>query len=240
MAEARQSVLVIAGELQTRSLLAASLEQGGFVVGLAETGRKGLTVQAAKPSDLVIVELLLPDMDGHALIAQVRVWSRVPIIAVSMNNGDDEKVRALDLGADDCIAWPCSMVEMLARVRARFRAHAGGHHSSGHGELAVITVGPVSIDLANRLVMRGGTPVAMTPKEYRMLQILAQNAGRVVTQQHILREIWGTGHDGDAHYLRILVKKIRQKIEADPVHPGIVLTEPGVGYRLAVPRARDA
>ena len=159
---------------------------------------------------------------------RVRSWSAVPIIVLSVRSSEEEKVRLLELGADDYVVKPFGMAELLARARAAMRRHTRGTI----GE-PVVKAGPLAIDLARRVVSLDGSEVQLSPKEYRLLQVLAQHAGNVVTHQHLLKEVWGLTHVNDGHYLRILVRKIRSKIERDPTQPRLLTTELGVGYRLA-------
>ncbi|MEZ5854972.1 MAG: response regulator [Hyphomicrobiaceae bacterium] len=231
MTETPLSVLLIDDEPQMRRFLKAGFELEGFGVQEADTGSGGIRLATLKTFDIVLVDLGLPDMDGKQVIERLRAWSTVPIIALSVRSQEEEKVLVLDTGADDYVVKPFSMAELLARSRAALRRRAPGAQL-----LPVVTVGGLVIDLANRHVALNGARVQLTPKEYRMLQILAQYAGKVVTHQHLLREIWGLAHAEDAHYLRILVRKIRQKIELDATRPEILLTELGVGYRLSSPR----
>src|SRR5262245_37831440 len=166
-------------------------------------------------------------MDGAAVVERLRSWSQVPIIVLSVRSSEAEKVRLLELGADDYVVKPFGMAELLARARAALRRQSRG----ATGEPAV-KVGPLSIDLAARTVSCRGARLQLSPKEYRLLQVLAQHAGNVVTHQHLLREVWGPKHVGDAHYLRIFIRKLRQKIEEDPIRPQLLITELGIGYRL--------
>jgi two-component system KDP operon response regulator KdpE len=178
--------------------------------------------------DLVILDLGLPDGSGSQVIERLRAWSDVPIIVLSVRSSEAEKVRMLELGADDYVVKPFGMAELLARARAALRRR----RRAVSGE-PVVQAGSLTIDLARRVVLRDNARLSLTPKEYRLLQVLAQHAGNVVTHQHLLREVWGAAHLDDPHYLRIFVRKLRHKIEADPARPRILLTELGVGYRLA-------
>ena len=223
-------VLIIDDEIQIRRFLRAGFELEGFVVHEADTAADGIRAVTLKPPDLVIIDLGLPDMDGAEVVERVRSWSSVPLIVLSVRSGEEEKVRLLELGADDYVTKPFGMAELLARARAALRRHVRA--VSGD---PVVTVGPLTIDLATRAVSLEGARLALTPKEYRLLQVLAQHAGNVVTHQQLLRDVWGTAHADDTHYLRIFVRKLRQKIEADPNQPRILLKELGVGYRLAQP-----
>ena len=220
--------LVIDDEVQIRRFLRAGFELENFTVRDAANAAEGLRVATLKPIDLVIVDLGLPDMDGSEVVERLRSWSTVPIIVLSVRSSEEEKVRLLELGADDYVVKPFGMAELLARARAALRRQARG--SAGE---PVVHAGPLSIDLAQRVVLLHGEPLQLSPKEYRLLQVLAQHAGNVVTHQHLLKEVWGVTHLDDAHYLRIFIRKLRKKIEKDPTQPEILLTELGVGYRLS-------
>jgi two-component system KDP operon response regulator KdpE len=178
--------------------------------------------------DLIVLDLNLPDMDGGSIVQRIRGWSNVPIIVLSVRASDDDKVRLLEGGADDYVVKPFSMVELLARARAAIRRQARGTK----GEY-VVRAGPLTIDLSTRAVLVNEARVILSPKEYRLLQMLAQHAGNVVTHNMLLKEIWGARHLQNGHYLRILVRKLRRKIEQNPKEPRILVSELGVGYRLA-------
>lgn len=222
-------VLVIDDEVQIRRFLRAGFELEAFTVQEAATGAEGIRAATLKPVDLVIVDLELPDMDGAEIVERLRSWSKVPIIVLSVRSSEDEKVRLLELGADDYVVKPFGMAELLARARAALRRQVPGQQGD-----PIVRAGPLTIDLAARTVSIDGRPVSLSPKEYRLLQVLAQHAGNVVTHLHLLREVWGNAHSDDAHYLRIFVRKLRRKIEKDPTRPRILTTELGVGYRLSV------
>jgi two-component system KDP operon response regulator KdpE len=228
MAKPLPAVLVIDDEVQIRRFLRAGFELDGFVVHEADSAMEGIRAATLKPPDLVILDLGLPDTDGADVLERLRSWSSVPVIVRSVRSNEDEKVRLFELGADDYVVKPFGMAELLARARAALRRHV----RAATGE-SVIKLGSITIDFAARSVTRSGAPLALTPKEYRLLQVLAQHAGNVVTHQHLLREVWGSSHQHDTHYLRVFVRKLRSKIEADPTRPAILLTELGVGYRLA-------
>jgi two-component system KDP operon response regulator KdpE len=228
MTEDRPAVLVIDDEVQIRRFLRAGFEQAQFSVTEAENAQAGLRAATLKPADLIVVDLGLPDLDGAAVIERIRAWSTVPIIVLSVRSNEAEKVRLLELGADDYVVKPFGIAELLARARAALRRRS----RTTEGQPAV-RVGPLLIDLANRTVSIDRVRLQLSPKEYRLLQVLAQHAGNVVTHQHLLREVWGARHVQDTHYLRIFVRKLRQKIEKDPTRPSILITELGVGYRLA-------
>jgi two-component system KDP operon response regulator KdpE len=225
----RPLVLVIDDEVQIRRFLRAGFEIEQMSVIEAASAEEGLRMATLQPVDLIFVDLGLPDLDGSVIVERVRSWSTVPIIVLSVRANEQEKVRLLDLGADDYVVKPFGMAEVLARSRAALRRQS----RSADGE-HLVQAGPLLIDLATRSVSVNGTKVPLSPKEYRLLQVLAQHAGNVVTHQHLLREVWGVTHVHDAHYLRIFVRKLRQKIEAEPTRPRILVTELGVGYRLTL------
>jgi two-component system, OmpR family, KDP operon response regulator KdpE len=227
-------VLVIDDEPQIRRFLRAGFELDGFVVLEAESAAEGLKAATLRSPDLIVLDLGLADMDGGEVLERLRAWSDVPVIVLSVRTDEYEKVRVLELGADDYVVKPFGMAELLARAHAAMRRHV--RHSSGD---PVVRAGPLSIDLVSRLVTLDGRRISLTRKEYRLLQVLGQHAGNVVTHQHLLKEIWGAGHVHFTQYLRILVRKLRHKIEADPARPAIVVTELGVGYRLAQPESGE-
>ena len=227
MSEPAPIVLVVDDEIQIRRFLRTGFELNGFVVHEAGTGTEAIRAATLRPIDIVIVDLGLPDMDGSEVVERIRSWSTVPIIVLSVRSSEAQKVRLLEIGADDYVVKPFGIAELLARVRVALRRQS----RAASGEPAV-TVGPLTIDLAARAVTLNGARLALTPKEYRLLQVLAQHAGNVVTHQHLLKEVWGSIHMQDTHYLRIFVRKLRQKIEPNADSPKILATELGVGYRL--------
>jgi two-component system KDP operon response regulator KdpE len=221
-------VLVVDDEVQIRRFLRAGFELDGFTVEEADTGANAIRKATLSPPDLLIVDLGLPDMDGSEIVQRLRSWSSVPLIVLSVRSNESEKVRLLELGADDYVVKPFGMAELLARAHAALRRRV----TTSTGE-PIIKSGRLTIDFGARLVTIAGDRVQLTPKEYRLLQVLAQHAGNVVTHQHLLKEVWGSPHMHDVHYLRIFVRKLRQKIEVDATKPQILLTELGSGYRLA-------
>ena len=233
MSEPSPIVLVVDDEIQIRRFLRTGFELNGFVVHEAGTGAEAIRSATLRPIDLVIVDLGLPDMDGSEVVERIRSWSSVPIIVLSVRSTEAQKVHLLELGADDYVVKPFGMAELLARVRVALRRQM----RAASGE-PTVKVGPLTIDLAARAVMLNDKRLTLTPKEYRLLQVLAQHAGNVVTHQHLLKEVWGSIHVHDTHYLRIFVRKLRQKIEPHPDSPKILVTELGVGYRLAQSAAR--
>ncbi|MEQ1577595.1 MAG: response regulator [Hyphomicrobium sp.] len=224
-------VLVIDDEPQVRRFLRSGFELAGYNVYEALTGAEGIKLATLRPHDLILVDLGLPDMDGAVVVERVRSWSSVPIIILSARSSEVEKVRLLDIGADDYVVKPFGMAELIARARAAIR-----RKTRGDAPEPIVTIGPLTVDLSQRLVTLAGREIKLSPKEFRLIQILAQNAGKVVTHRHLLREIWGEGFADSTHYLRILVRKVRQDIEADPTQPKLLQTELGVGYRLAEPQ----
>ena len=228
MSDPAQVVLVVDDEIQIRRFLRTGFELNGSSVIEAGTGADAIRAASLQAIDIVIVDLALPDMDGSRVVEQIRTSSSVPIIVLSVRSSEAEKVRLLELGADDYVVKPFGMAELMARVRVALRRQRRA--SSGESR---VTSGPLTIDLAARAVLLNGTRLTLTPKEYRLLQVLAQHAGNVVTHQYLLKEVWGTIHVHDTHYLRIFMRKLRQKIEPDPNTPRILITELGVGYRLA-------
>ena len=224
-------VLVIEDDRPIRRFLEAALSNDGHEVVEAETGRMGLTHMLARVPDLVILDLGLPDMDGMEIIARVREWSQVPIIVLSARGRDDDKVDALNAGADDYLTKPFSVPELLARVRVGLR-HASAFRAGGRGETSRYQVGDLVVDLDSRRVFVRDTEVHLTPLEYRLLTSLVKNAGKVLTHRFLLREVWGPGYLEQTHYPRMFIASLRRKIEDDPAEPRYILTEQGVGYRL--------
>jgi len=224
----RPVVLVVEDEPQMRRFLRHTLQANGFEVVEAPTGREALAHAASRNPDLLLLDLGLPDMDGLELTRAVRRDRRTPIIVVSARGQERDKVAALDLGADDYLTKPFGTGELLARIRVALR-HATG---PGPDVPAVFEAGDVRIDLDRRLVERSGAPVHVTRTEYRLLEILARNAGRVLTHRQLLEAAWGPNYVEQTHYLRVYMGQLRHKLEADPARPQLLLTEPGVGYRL--------
>lgn len=220
-------VLVIDDEPQIRKFLDISLRAQGYVVRVAESGADGLAQLATHGADLVILDLGLPDRDGHEVLRELRQWSSVPVILLTVRADEAEKVSALDSGANDYVTKPFGVQELMARARALLRAHASVSEAS-----PVFDDGHLHIDLARREVRLDGAPLALTRKEYALLALLLQHTGRVVTQPQLLREVWGPTHQHDTHYLRILVGKLRSKLGDDASAPRYIATEPGVGLRF--------
>jgi two-component system KDP operon response regulator KdpE len=223
-------ILVVDDEPQIRRFLDISLRAQGYRVALAESAQAGLDRLATEGADLMILDLGLPDRDGQAVLADLRQWSKVPVIVLTVRGGEAEKVAALDAGANDYVTKPFGVQELMARVRALLRTHAMPEGSAP----PVYDDGRLRIDLARREVALEGATVTLSRKEYALLALLVQHAGRVVTQPQLLREVWGPTHQEDTHYLRILVAKLRQKLGDDAASPRWIATEPGVGLRFLV------
>jgi len=219
---------VIDDEVQIRKFLRISLNAQGYKVIEAGTGTDGLAQAALARPDLVVLDLGLPDMDGKDVLGELREWSQVPVLVLSVRASEGEKVLALDGGANDYVTKPFAIQEFLARVRVLLR-QAG----SGEQQEAVVRSGPLCLDFAYRRVTLDDAEVALTRKEYAVLAMLARHLGRVVTQQQLLKDIWGPSHVEDSHYLRVVVAHLRQKLGDNPVAPRFIITEAGVGYRLA-------
>jgi two-component system KDP operon response regulator KdpE len=223
-----QHILVIDDEPQILRALRTILLEKKFRVTTASRGEEGLTLAAANPPDLVILDLVLPDMSGIEVVSQLRAWTQVPIIVLSVRDSEQDKVSALDRGADDYLTKPFGIEELLARIRVALRHHAQAQSS---GE-TVIHAGPLAIDLARHVVTRDGAEVKLTATEFNLLAYLAANNGRVLTHQAILSHVWGEPEADQVEYLRVYMRQLRKKLEADPAQPAYLLTEPGVGYRF--------
>jgi two-component system, OmpR family, KDP operon response regulator KdpE len=234
MTDSDQHVLIIDDEPQIRQFVRAGMELGGYQVLEAANGNDALREVTVNPIDLVILDLALPDIDGSDVLERIRAWSGVPVIILSVRAGEAEKVKLLELGADDYVVKPFFMSELLARAKMVLRRQS--EHKDGETPLKLERL---VIDLAARAVSFDGNRLNLTPKEYRLLQVLAQHPGKVITHQSLLKSVWGEPHVNDTHYLRILVRKLRQKIEANPTQPKILLTELGVGYRLNDPGVEE-
>lgn len=220
--------LVIDDEMAIRELLRTTLLAEGFEVIEAGSAREGATLAANRKADLFLIDLGLGDGDGVELIRQIRTWTRRPILVLSARTQEAQKVEALDAGADDYVSKPFGVSELHARIRVALRHHGLSLHAGG----SRLSMGPVHIDLEQRTVEREGTAVRLTATEWRLLEVLARNAGRLLTPRQLLREVWGPGHSEQGHYLRIYMRQLRQKLEPDPARPQYLLTETGAGYRL--------
>jgi two-component system, OmpR family, KDP operon response regulator KdpE len=227
MTQALHSVLIVDDEPQLRHLLRTALDKS-FRVIEADTAGRALIEAATHKPDVVVLDLGLPDAEGHDVVRGIREWSALPIVVLSARTEEEQKIRALDAGADDYVTKPFSVPELLARLRVALRRSA---QVPGQ-EFEPLHLGDVMIDLARRAATRASAPLHFTPIEYRLLAALAKQGGMVVTQRQLLREVWGPDHVDQPHYLRVYMKQLRQKIEPDPTQPQFLLTEIGVGYRL--------
>jgi two-component system KDP operon response regulator KdpE len=231
MSEPLANIIVIEDEQQIRRFIVTSLENAALQVHSAETGQQGLIEVGTRKPDTVVLDLGLPDMDGIEVIQQIRSWSTVPIIVLSARTDEAEKVKALDAGADDYLTKPFGSAELLARIRAQLRRRSLAVEGSSNNGL--YSFGEITVDLPKRQVFRASELVHLTPIEFRLLGILIRNAGRVVTQRQLLKEVWGPTYVESSHYLRIYMGHLRQKLEEDAAQPKYLITETGVGYRLA-------
>ncbi|MDR3445044.1 MULTISPECIES: response regulator transcription factor [unclassified Dyella] len=220
-------VLVIDDEAQIRKFLDIGLRAEGYEVLLAANAAEGLALAATRSPDLVILDIGLPDKEGHEVLSELRQWSHVPVVMLSVRDAESEKVKALDAGANDYVTKPFGIQELMARLRALMRNRQGEPEATQRYD-----DGHLAIDLSRREVFLDGVVLSLTRKEYAVLALLLRHAGRVVTQQQLLRDIWGATHTQDSHYLRIVVGKLRQKLGDDPATPRWLKTEPGVGYRF--------
>ena len=223
----RPEVLLIEDDPQIRRFLRPALIAEEYRLYEAVTGEEGVAQAAARQPDIIVLDLGLPGIDGFEVIRKVREWSRTPIIILSARGREIDKITALDLGADDYVSKPFGIGELLARLRAALRRSGTGATPG-----TVFTSGDLKVDLEKRLVHVGSAEVHLTPVEYKLLNVLVTNAGKVITQRQLLNEVWGPQHLDQPEYLRVYMAQLRRKLESDPARPRYLLTEPGVGYRL--------
>jgi two-component system KDP operon response regulator KdpE len=219
-------VLVIDDEAQIRKLLHVILSAHGYEAEEAKNGKDGIARATMFKPDLLIVDLGLPDLDGKTVVKEIREWSNAPIIVLTARDEEKEKIEALDLGADDYVTKPFSAGELLARLRVCLRRSVAGTDE------AVIVCGDLTIDIAKHRVMEGEREIKLTPTEYEIVKVLAQNAGRVMTHKQLLKAVWGHDYNEDTHYIRVYIGQIRRKLEKDPTQPRYIVTEMGIGYRF--------
>jgi two-component system, OmpR family, KDP operon response regulator KdpE len=219
-------VLVVDDERAIRRYLHAALNAQGYTVHEATSGQEALNAVLADRPDLIILDLGLPDLDGVEVTRRLREWTQIPILILSVREQESDKIAALDAGADDYLTKPFSSGELLARMRVALR------RSMQSTSEPVYQIDELSVDLAHRQVMIAGEEIPLTPTEYDLLRLLVQNAGKVLTHRQLLRQVWGSGYESEAHLLRVNMSNLRRKIEPDPTRPHYILTEPGVGYRL--------
>ena len=231
MSASGSTLVVIEDDPQIRRFLRTGLSAEPFRIFEAETGKAGLVEAATRKPDLVILDLGLPDLDGVDVVTELRGWYTRPIIILSARSNEQEKIKALDAGADDYLTKPFGIGELLARIRAALRRAA---RDEGVAAESALEFGDVRVDLAARRVLRGGAEVHLTPNEYRLLSVLIRHAGKVCTHRQLLAEVWGPSHVEHGHYLRIYMAQLRHKLEADPTNPRFLRTEVGVGYRLLI------
>jgi two-component system KDP operon response regulator KdpE len=229
MAELHPTILVIEDEPPLQKFLRVTLESQDYKVIEAARGEEGLRHAAAAQPDLIILDLGLPDLDGIEVTRRLREWSAIPVIVVSARGKEQDKIAALDAGADDYLTKPFSVGELLARVRVVVRHLSTANRDTGN---PVYEAGPLRVDLSRREVKVDGQAVHLTPNEFKLLSVLVKNCGKVLTHRQLLNEVWGPGSGNETHYLRVYLNQLRQKIEADAARPRFLLTEPGVGYRL--------
>jgi two-component system, OmpR family, KDP operon response regulator KdpE len=223
------NVLVVDDERAIRRFLRASLSTHGYTVLEAENGSEALAITAERQPDVIFLDLGLPDMDGIEVTRRLREWTEIPIIILSVRDQEMDKIQALDAGADDYLTKPFGMGELMARVRGVLRRTL----QTTTGD-AIVMVSDLQVDLANRQVSKNGAQISLTPTEYDILKVLVQHAGKVMTHQQIILKVWGSGYAEEAHLLRVNISNLRRKIESNPTRPELVITEPGVGYRLRV------
>lgn len=231
MSEVQPIALLVEDEPQVRHFVRTALEAEGWRIFESDNMKRGLIDAGSRRPDLIILDLGLPDGDGIDFISRIRQWSPVPIIILSARTDEQDKIRGLDAGADDYLTKPFGLGELLARVRAALRRQ---HRPEGDAG-SIIEFGNVRVDLQARLVSKGEETVHLTPTEYRLLTVMINHAGRVVTNAQLLREVWGPAHAENGHYVRIYMGHLRQKLEKDPTRPRHIVTEPAVGYRLLLP-----
>lgn len=222
-------VLVVEDELQMMRFLRTALAAQDYRVIEATTAKQALVQATTHSPQIILLDLGLPDGDGVEVTRRIREWSKVPIIVISARGREDDKIAALDNGADDYLTKPFGLNELLARMRVALRHASPGEQDGG---LGVIEIEHLKIDQARRLVTVAGESVHLTPIEYRLLILMARNAGKVLTHRQILKEVWGMAYSGQTHYLRVFMAQLRRKIEAQPARPRLLVTEPGVGYRM--------
>jgi two-component system, OmpR family, KDP operon response regulator KdpE len=226
MTDTKELILLIEDEPQMRRFLRITLQSQGYRLVESETGGDGLTQAATRNPDVILLDLGLPDLDGLEVTKRLREWTETPIIVISAREQEQDKVKALDAGADDYLTKPFGVGELLARLRAALR------HRAPETGVPTMTAGDLTVDLTRRLVTLANEPVQLTPTEYELLRVLMTHAGKVLTHRQLLREVWGAAYELETHLLRVNISNLRRKIEPEPARPQYILNEPGVGYRL--------
>jgi len=229
MNDMQPSILIIDDEPQIRKLLKVTLQAHRYAIHEASSGEEGVQQASSICPDLIILDLGLPGISGMEVLNQLRKWSSVPVIVLTAKEREEDKILALDNGADDYVTKPFAMGELLARIRVALRHVGPAHHDP------VLQIGGLTIDLVQRIVEWNGERIKLTPTEYDLLRVLAINEGKVVTQRQLLQQVWGEQHDSSGnHYIRVYIGHLRKKLEADSTRPKWIITEPGVGYRLLI------
>jgi two-component system KDP operon response regulator KdpE len=220
------SVLIIDDEAQIRKLLTITLQSNDYTVVEASTGKQGLSIVANHPPDIILLDLGLPDENGHEVLKHLREWFSNPIIIVSVQSSEEDIVKALDNGANDYLVKPFRTGELLARVRSALRK------STSEPNIPTAVFKDLSVDFMNRTVKKDNTPIKLTATEYSLLSLFARNEGKVLTHQYLLHQVWGASHKNESQYLRVFIAQLRKKLETDPNRPAHIITESGVGYRF--------
>lgn len=234
MSKVGQRILVVDDESAIRRYLRAALSAHGYVVVEATNGMEAIEAVVNNRPDIIILDLGLPDIDGVEVTRKLREWSRTPVIILSVREQEKDKISVLDAGADDYLTKPFSSGELMARIRVAIR------RSAMPAREPIIRFGELEIDFTNRIVSVAGHEIFLTPTEYDLLRLLVQNAGRVITHRQLLRGVWGPGHESETHLLRVNIRNLRRKIEANPARPHYIVTEPGVGYRIRIQNFPEA
>jgi two-component system KDP operon response regulator KdpE len=221
-----QSILIIDDEAQIRKLLSITLTSNGYEVNEAATGNEGVKMVSVRPPDLVLLDLSLPDTSGHQVLKHLREWFSNPIIVISVLRDEQNIINALDNGANDYLVKPFRTDELLARIKSALRK------AVSEPNIPNVSFDNFTIDFANRIVLKDNAPLNLTAREYALLSLLAQNDGKVLTDQYILNKVWGPSHQEESHYLKVFIAQLRKKIEPDPNRPSYILTESGIGYRF--------
>ncbi|HVN57027.1 MAG TPA: response regulator [Bacteroidales bacterium] len=225
--ETNNNILIIDDEVQIRRLLEITLNLNGYKVSEASTAKEGISAAATHNPSLILLDLSLPDEDGLVVLKKMREWYMNPVIILSVRNSEEDIIKALDSGANDYLTKPFRTGELLARIRSALRIS-----SEATGTLSVMEFGSLSIDLAGHVVRKENNVLKLTSTEFTLLALMAKNAGKVLTHQYLLKEVWGHGYSDQTQYLRVFVAQLRKKIEDDPSHPSLIITEPAIGYRF--------
>jgi two-component system, OmpR family, KDP operon response regulator KdpE len=232
MSNLQPKILVVEDDPQIRKFLTITLTAHDYSVIPAETGKEGIRLATSVKPDALLLDLGLPDIDGKAVIENIRSWSKMPIIILSVRNQEDEKVKAFDLGANDYVTKPFGTAELLARLRAALRDAI-----IATAEDTLIELGDLRIDLVKHIVTLRAERIKLTPKEFALLKVMALNSGRLLTHKYLMEQVWGKAHGDDNQYLRIYIAQLRQKLEIDPARDQFIINEPGIGYRLEAPES---